>query len=122
MAEHWIDVRVTNNTGTEVTHLTVKHRYDTDHYDEQSWSVVADGQVVTGLRAMFWTGTFRTGKDYWYIEFIADGTKYSCKDNFYCFLTSDDAESGEPVMLTFSKGDLTVNPPRSSGCQVSVQS
>ncbi|OLE25742.1 MAG: hypothetical protein AUG49_10005 [Catenulispora sp. 13_1_20CM_3_70_7] len=116
----WTPVKVTNNTGGEITSLLVKHRYDTDHYDEKKWSYIQDGTVVDGLTAGYWTGPFRTGKDYWYVEFEVDGKKYSCKDTFYCFLTSADADSHNPVMLTVSKGDMTVNPPRSSGCQVKI--
>jgi hypothetical protein len=116
----WTPVKVTNNTGSEMTSLFVQHRYDTDHYDEKTWSYVADGSVVDGLTAGYWTGPLRTGKDYWYVEFQLDGSTYSCKDNFYCFLTKDDADSHNPVMLTISEGDMTVNPPKSSGCEVKI--
>ncbi|RFU38030.1 hypothetical protein DZF91_29795 [Actinomadura logoneensis] len=113
-------MKVTVNTGAEVTNLHVQHRYDRDHYDDKEWTEAKDGDVLTGLSATFWTGFIRTGVDYWWIKFTCEGKTYTCKDDFYCYLTADDGESGGPVMITFSRGSMTVNPPKSSSCQVTV--
>ncbi|WP_147341447.1 hypothetical protein [Actinomadura logoneensis] len=120
MAKWTLPVKVTVNTGAEVTNLHVQHRYDRDHYDDKEWTEAKDGDVLTGLSATFWTGFIRTGVDYWWIKFTCEGKTYTCKDDFYCYLTADDGESGGPVMITFSRGSMTVNPPKSSSCQVTV--
>ncbi|SFC89036.1 hypothetical protein [Streptomyces aidingensis] len=116
----WLPVEVVNNWGGTITSLTANHRYDTDHYDHHSWESVENGKTASGMQAGFWTGFLRTGKDYWNVVFRADGQNWTCKENFYCFLTSDDASSGRAVRLTISKNNLHVAPPESSSCDVSL--
>ena len=114
----WCPVEVINNTGADITAVTLKHRYDTDHYDEKTWPQIQSGATAGGLRVGFWTGPFRTGKDYWQILFSYSGANYTCKDNFYCFLTKDDVGGLVRIELTFS--EMKVVPPRSSNCTVAL--
>ena len=119
----WSPVKLVNNWGGEITSVKLNHRYDDDHHDNHEWASLADGAEGTGMQAGYWTGPLRTGKDYWQVSFNADGNAYACKNNFYCSLTSDDAESGRAVVVTIkAAGDLTfhVAPPVSSSCNVSL--
>jgi hypothetical protein len=116
----WLPVELKNDWGSEITDVTLNHRYDTDHYDNHTWGKIETGGKEGGMQAGFWTGFLRTGKDYWNVQFRADGHNWTCKDNFYCFLTSDDADSGQPVVLTISKDNLNVAPPKSSHCDVTL--
>ncbi|MGR6106264.1 MAG: hypothetical protein ACU4EQ_12865 [Candidatus Nitrosoglobus sp.] len=61
-----------------------------------------------------------TEYDYWWIEFQRDGETYTCKANFCCYLTSDDADSGKAVTLILSKDSMEVLPPVSSKCMVKL--
>lgn len=117
---NWLPVVVRNQWGGTVSSLTANHRYDRDHYDNDTWEKLENGAEATGMQAGFWTGFLRTGKDYWNVVFRADGQNWTCKDDFYCFLTSEDAESGGPVILTISKSNLHVAPPKSSSCDVAL--
>lgn len=117
---NWLPVVVRNQWGGTISSLTANHRYDRDHYDNDSWETLENGHDATGMQAGFWTGFLRTGKDYWNVVFRADGQNWTCKDDFYCFLTSEDAESGGPVILTISKNNLHVAPPKSSSCDVEL--
>ena len=114
----WCPVEVVNNTGVDITEVTLNHRYDTDHYDKKTWPQIPSGGIATGLTVGFWTGAFRTGKDYWQISFSYSGSTYTCKGDFYCFLTKDDVDRLVRVELTFS--EMKVVPPRSSSCTVAV--
>ncbi|MFF5014771.1 hypothetical protein [Streptomyces sp. NPDC001165] len=117
---NWLPVVVRNQWGGTISSLTANHRYDRDHYDNDTWETLENGKEATGMQAGFWTGFLRTGKDYWNVVFRADGQNWTCKDDFYCFLTSEDAESGGPVILTISKNNLHVAPPKSSSCDVEL--
>lgn len=83
----WATATVKNDWGSPISMVTLKHRYDTDHYDKKSWERLDNGETGESFGVGFWTGAFRTGKDYWKIIFEADGVLWTCKDNFYCFLT-----------------------------------
>ena len=114
----WCPVEVVNNTGVDITAVTLKHRYDTDHYDEKTWPQIKSGATAGGLNVGFWTGPLRTGYDYWQIFFSWAGASYTCKDNFYCFLTKDDVGGLVRIELTLS--NMKVVPPKSSYCNVSL--
>ena len=116
----WSPVVVKNSWGSEMTNVQVSHRYDSDHYDHHTWNAIRSGDEVGGMQAGYWTGFGRTGKDYWHITFQSDGHVWTCKDNFYCFLTSADAKSGKAVVLEIKKTEMDVVPPESSGCYVSL--
>lgn len=115
----WCPVEVVNNTGVDITAVTLKHRYDNDHCDKKTWSQIRSGATAGGLEVGFWTGFLRTGKDYWQIFFSWSGASYTCKDNFYCFLTKDDVGGLVRIELTLS--NMQVVPPTSSSCNVSLQ-
>jgi hypothetical protein len=116
MAKHEVPVSVTNNTGSVITEVQYMHRYDSDVYNTGNLPVLADNATqVIGI-ATFWTGFLRTGYDYWWIQFVRDGKKYTCKANFYCYLTSDD----KSATLKLTKDTMTVVPSSSSSCEVRI--
>jgi hypothetical protein len=120
----WARATVKNDWGSEISIINLKHRYDNDHYDEHSWPSIDQGASGESFKVGYWTGFGRTGKDYWLITFEADGKLWSCKDNFYCFLTSDD-ENMEVVCRVYQEngnGKMEVMCPGSSNCTVSLQS
>ena len=114
----WCPVEVVNNTGVDITAVTLKHRYDADHYDEKTWPQIQSGATAGGLMVGFWTGFGRTGRDYWQILFSWSDAAYTCKDDFYCFLTKDDV--GGLVRIEVTLSDMKVVPPTSSSCTVSL--
>ncbi|MDJ1135128.1 hypothetical protein [Streptomyces iconiensis] len=114
----WSPVQVVNRWGGTLYEVAVGHRYDEDHYDNHSFGTMENGQNKGGMSAGYWTGFGRTGKDYWHVSFRSDDGRWSCKENFYCFLTSDDVN--HTVTLTITRGNLNVKPPSSSPCDVSL--
>lgn len=115
----WSPVILKNEWGCDITDVTLSHRYDTDWYDTKDWPIIPSGGTGTGLRAGYWTGTFRTGKDYWHITFKAvNSGVWSCKDNFYCFLTKSDKD--DTVTITVKPKKMHVEPPKSSSCDVGL--
>ncbi|WP_242902740.1 hypothetical protein [Actinomadura terrae] len=101
--------------------LTVRHRYDdSDKPDIKEWPTARDDQVLTGLTVTFTVRHMNLGASFWWIKFTCAGKKYTCKENFYCCLTPDDGNSGRPVVITFDRGDMKVEPPASHSCQVAV--
>ena len=114
-------VQITNEWGSTITDVVMSHRYDRDHYDSHTWASIDHGKTVGGMKVGYWTGAFRTGKDYWHITFSADGKRYSCKDNFYCFLTSDDANDKGIVNIALGNMKMVVKPPISRSDYVDIQ-
>lgn len=115
-------VQVENCCGQPITNVKLCHRYDHDHYDSPlQVDLLAHGEKSKKFVSVgFMTGFLRTGKDYWYVVFECNGYNYSCKDNFYCFLTKDDRD-GDVVCQLF-KDRMVVRPPRSSSAKVSLDS
>ncbi|MGD1852608.1 MAG: hypothetical protein ACFB2W_00015 [Leptolyngbyaceae cyanobacterium] len=119
----WSPIQVKNEWGGTITNVQVHHRYDDDHYDKHTWPSLTNNETGSGMQAGYWTGFGRTGKDYWQVTFDADGGVYTNKNNFYCYLTSDDSDSGGAVILTIqSVGGLNLHvaPPKSGSCNVSL--
>lgn len=118
----WANVLVVNAFGSKIFNVELKHRYDTDHYDQGSWGVIENGAQSSSFKVGYWTGFGRTGKDYWKIQFEAGGQVWSCKTNFYCFLTGDDANKTVKIRVykDGSSGKMEVQCPGSSNCTVSL--
>jgi hypothetical protein len=90
------------------------------HTDRPASEWNGDMKVDEKVDPIF-TAYYRTGDwrhDYWFIEFYVDGTRYVCKDNFYCDLTADD--DGKTVALNFTMDNPHVGSPVSSSCDVSI--
>jgi hypothetical protein len=114
-------VQVKNCFGKPITNIKLSHRYDHDHYDSPlKVDILAHGKSSDFAQVGFWTGFLRTGKDYWHVVFDCNGREYSCKDNFYCFLTKDD-KNGK-VICELHKDKMVVRPPKSSNATVSLDS
>ena len=119
----WAKAVVKNETGTMIFNVTLKHRYDTDHYDQGRWGTIANGRESSAIEVGYWTGFGRTGYDYWWIKFEAFGKVWTCKTNFYCFLTPADAGKVVPlrVYMDGDNGKMDVETPGSRGCTVSLE-
>ncbi|MEG4854955.1 hypothetical protein QUB10_29220 [Microcoleus sp. B5-D4] len=114
---------VINNWDKEgITNVTLRHRYRNDPNQEQSrtWPSLGFGGIsLTDLDIIYYTGV-GTGYDYWWIQFTdSTGQVWTCKDNFYCYLTADD--DGTKVLFALNGAaeqmDITMS---SGGCYVSV--
>jgi hypothetical protein len=102
--------------------VTFRHRYrnDPDNEQKRTWDNLPYGVISSpALDVIYYTGAF-TGFDYWWVEFTdSNGQRWTCKDNFYCYLTSDD----DGTTVTFSlngsseRMEITMN---SGGCYVTV--
>jgi glycerophosphoryl diester phosphodiesterase len=121
----WAMATVKNDWGSRISNVTLNHRYDNDHYDVGSWSSLAQGETARPtFKVGYWTGFGRTGYDYWLPQFEADGKIWTCKENFYCFLT--DADKNKTVVCRVykdgDKGKMEVQCPGSSHCTVTLTS
>ena len=112
-------VHIRNCTGQSITNVKLSHRYDNDYYDDPLRVDFLDtGASSSSVPIGFWTGFLRTGYDYWHVVFECNGRKYSCKTNFYCFLTEDDL--GGDVTCELYKDKMVTIPPKSSSAKVSL--
>jgi len=120
----WAKATVQNEWGMTISIVNLKHRYDKDHYDENSWTSIENGQSGEPFDVGFWTGFGRTGRDYWKISFEADGKIWTCKDNFYCSLKENDKNGLVKcrVYKDGNQGKMEVVCPTSSNCTVSLTS
>lgn len=120
----WTKATVKNDWGSSITNVQLSHRYDTDHYDIHSWDLIDNQKSGSIFKVGYWTGTARTGVDYWLISFEADEKTWTCKGSFYCYLTDDD-KSGTVECRVYkdgNKGKMEVICPKSSNCTVSLNS
>lgn len=115
-----IIVKVENETGETITNIKYRHRYDEDVYNDGNLTALSNGALQEIGTATYWTGFLRTGVDYWWIQFEKGGEIYTCKANFYCYLTSEDAESKGAVKLRLKEDSMEVVPPKSSSCSVKL--
>lgn len=118
MGKNTTSVYIENNTGQPITNIKYSHRYDSDVFNSGEAGAIESNQSYLIGVATYWTGFGRTGYDYWWVEFNRDDKTYTCKANFYCYLTSDDADSGKPVTLILNTDSMEVVPPVSSNCTV----
>lgn len=120
MGKNTTMVKIENLTGEIISSIKYLHRYDEDVYNQGNLDLLGIGNTSQIGVATYWTGFLRTGYDYWWIQFTRDGEIYTCKANFYCYLTSDDAESKADVILQIRKDEMEVCPPKSSHCKVRI--
>lgn len=113
-------VYIKNCTGKTITEIYFSHRYEEDVYDVGSIrSLAPNAEEAIGV-ARFWTGFMRMGKDYWWIRYNVDDKVYTCKADFYCTLTAEDAEADRPVYLEVDEDVMRVVCPMSNGCKVNL--
>lgn len=118
-------VYLTNDWGSRISNVKINHRYDTDHYDSNAWTYLDyTPNPSFAFNAGYWSGFMRTGHDYWKIDFDAEGKTWTIKDNFYCFLTSDDKNKQTNIRVFQDKGQgkVDIKCPSSSGCTVQLDS
>ncbi|WP_437313091.1 hypothetical protein [Sorangium sp. So ce385] len=112
---------VVNNWGEQLTNVTLRHRYrnNPEHQQEMTWPSLSTGAISTALRVQYWTG-IGTGFDYWWIQFEdARGKIWSCKQNFYCSLESEDGGHTIYFFLSGAAEEMQIQM-ISSGCEVSL--
>lgn len=114
------EVVLENATGDPITDINFLHRYDNDINNTGYLTLLSVSESKKICMADFWTGWLRTGYDYWWIEFKRSGKKYTCKANFYCYLTLEDANSDDPVRVKVEQEYMYVCPPKSSSCWVKL--
>ena len=120
----WAKATVRNEWGSTIRNVRLHHRYEHAHEEEKSWASLEDAEEGDAFDVGYWTGFLSTGYDYWFISFEADGKLWTCKDNFYCFLTGDDA--GQTVVCRVYReggaGKMEVACPKSSKATVGLAS
>jgi len=122
MGKNHAEVKLTNQTGEPITNVSYMHRYDHDVKNLGSLTVLEAGATAKIGIATYWTGFGRTGLDFWWIQFERGDSVYTCKDDFYCYLTAGDAKNGGPVILMVTSSNMNVAPPVSSACSVKLHS
>ncbi|NTF21133.1 hypothetical protein G6L37_22285 [Agrobacterium rubi] len=110
-----------NDWGSDLYSITIRHRRSNDPnlQEEQTFTNVAAGDQVGPMAITYTTGA-GSPFDYWWIKFqLPNGAVYSCKNNFYCYISSSD----KPVVNLRIDGadqNLYVNFSDSSGCSVGL--
>jgi hypothetical protein len=112
---------VTNAWGVALAQITLRHRRGNDPSREEQMTFTSLGVNETSAAMPF---TYETGagspRDYWWITFLTvGGTQWSCKDNFYCSVSSSDTGAVALAVRADTK-TMTVSFSRSSGCSVGL--
>lgn len=112
---------VVNQWGQSISAVTLRHRYanDPSYQQETTWPSLGPGATSTpSLQAIYWTGA--TGHDYWWVQFTdANGKIWSCKQNFYCTLESDDENTTVYFFVNGSSEELQIQMV-SGNCETSL--
>lgn len=118
---HRCKAALTNNWDVILVNPILRHKSG-DVVNTLPPCTIRPGETSPTFDIDFVTG-FNAHHDYWYVEFEAVGGakpgKWSCKDNFYCDLRSQD--DGTLVQIMLSMGDEDMYVTESSGhCYVSL--
>jgi hypothetical protein len=119
--DHVGHVYLQNDWGADLFSVTIRHRRgnDADKQEQQSFNNVPAGAKVGPMEITYTTGA-GSPFDYWWIKFqLSNGATYSCKSNFYCYISSSD----DGVVLLRIDGadkDMYVSFSSSSGCYVGL--
>jgi hypothetical protein len=118
----WAKAVVRNDWGGRIANVQFRHRYDNDHMDHGEWRWLDNGASSEAIDVGYWTGFGRTGYDYWWVQFEAGCFTFTCKDDFYCFLTRDDEGQMVRCRVYIDGKDVKMNVgcPRSSACTVTL--
>jgi Up-Regulated in long-lived daf-2 len=113
---------VVNQWGEQITQVTLRHRYQNDpnFTEEHTWPSLNQGeQSSPPLKVTYQTG-FGAGRDYWWTQFTdAQGFIWTCKQNFYCNLKSED--DGQTIYFFLNGNDENMYIQMiSPGCWVSL--
>lgn len=119
--EHTGSVTFENGWGVNLYSVTIRHRQSNsyDKQEEQTFMNVAPGETVGPMPIKYTTGV-GSPFDYWWVKLQeSNGTTYTCKDNFYCYISSSD--DGKVKLRADGAGQkLYVSFSSSSGCTVSL--
>ncbi|WP_250942875.1 hypothetical protein [Allorhizobium sonneratiae] len=119
--DHAGKVYLQNDWGAELYSATIRHRRSNDpnKQEEMTFNNVPAGAKVGPMPITYTTGA-GSPFDYWWIKFVlSNGTVYSCKGNFYCYISSSD-DGNVLLRIDGSDKDMYVSFSSSSGCYVSL--
>ncbi|NBD11453.1 hypothetical protein [Corallococcus silvisoli] len=112
---------VVNQWGATLTNVTLRHRYSNNpNYQQQTtWGSIAQNATSSPpLQVIYWTGA--VGHDYWWIQFEDDAGKiWTCKQNFYCTLSTADANTTVYFFVNGASEEMRVQA-TSTSCDVSL--
>lgn len=119
--DHTGYVYLQNDWGVDLFSATIRHRRSNDpnKQEEMSFNNVTAGSKVGPMPITYTTGA-GSPFDYWWIKFqLANGATYTCKNNFYCYISSSDDGT---VLLRIDGADknMYVSFSSSSGCYVGL--
>jgi hypothetical protein len=119
--EHNGSVTFENGWGINLFTVTIRHRQGNsyDRQEERTYEHVQPGETVGPMAIKYTTGV-GSPFDYWWIKIQAEnGSTYTCKDNFYCYISSDD-DGKVKLRADGASRNLYVTFSKSSGCSVSL--
>jgi hypothetical protein len=117
---HYCKARIVNRWKKDITDVTLRHRRGNDpkKEDKKSWDSVQDDKDTDTMDITFETG-FGSSGDYWWVEFRAAGEKWTCKENFYCDLRSNDEGSTVDCILKAIDEEMHISM-NSGSCDVEL--
>lgn len=109
-------VHITNNWGIDITEITLRHRRGNEPGLEESTVIrgFPQGRKIQNALEITYTTGLGSPYDYWWVKFVAvGGGEYTCKDNFYCSISSSDDGhvdiwlngDNQTMSVAFSGGD-----------------
>lgn len=119
--DHSGSVTFENGWGVHLYSVTIRHRRGNsyDRQEEQTFMNVEPGEVVGPMAITYTTGA-GSPFDYWWVKLqVPNGSTYSCKDNFYCYISSSD-DGKVKLRADGATQKLYVSFSNSSGCTVSL--
>lgn len=122
MTDHTGKAYVTNDWGVTLAEFTLRHRRSNDSSQQEmtTWTSIAPGEKVGPLKFKYSTG-IASPKDYWWVSFRThSGEIFTCKDSFYCSVSSDD-DGNVNISVHLDSKSMTVSFSSSSGCRVAIE-
>jgi hypothetical protein len=113
---------VTNNWGITLAEVTLRHRRsnDSSKQEQKTWTQLGPGDRTTDPLSFSYDTGAGSSFDYWWVAFITNGgDTYTCKDNFYCSVSSSDDGTVE-VTLNLDSRSMKLTFSNSSSCSVSL--
>lgn len=125
MTVHDGHARMYNGWGEDLASITLRHRRGNDSEKEEmkTWRAVKSATWTPEsdeLKFKYETG-MGSPYDYWWIKVVTLNNKsYSCKDNFYCSLSSGD-DGSVKITADAAAKEAIVKFSSSSGCDVALK-
>jgi Up-Regulated in long-lived daf-2 len=113
---------VTNNWGITLAEVTLRHRRsnNSDKQEQKTWRQLGPGDRTSDPLSFSYETGAGSSFDYWWVAFITNGgDTYTCKDNFYCSVSSSDNGIVQ-VSLNLDSRSMKLTFSNSSSCTVSL--